>query len=132
MTDKPPPAVPGQKDDQQKDRWALLDWETIELVVKVLTKGAERYGANNWRHVENWKERYDSALERHLVAWRKGEWLDPDDGLPHLAHAACCLIFITAKELENQRHPLEVLRRHASPIPHSEPNVGEQGRKFGE
>ena len=23
---------------------------------------------------------------RHLVAWRMGEWIDPESKLPHLAH----------------------------------------------
>ena len=31
---------------------------------------------------------------RHLIAWRKGELIDPESKLPHLAHAGCNLIFL--------------------------------------
>jgi len=31
---------------------------------------------------------------RHLTAWWAGEDLDPESGLHHLAHAACCLMFL--------------------------------------
>lgn len=84
----------GKKFDSGKDRWDLLPWYVIQKVVKVLTFGVEKYGAWNWLDVPGARERYDAALERHLVAWRLGEKTDPETGLPHLAHALCCLIFI--------------------------------------
>ena len=34
------------------------------------------------------------ACHRHLQAWWSGERLDKESGLPHLAHAVCCLLFL--------------------------------------
>lgn len=84
----------GKKNDNGKDRWDLLPIGTIEQIVEVLTFGTNKYCDNNWQKVNNGKERYFAALMRHLVAYRKGEFFDKESGLPHLAHAGCCLIFI--------------------------------------
>lgn len=92
----------GVKFDGGKARWSLLPWEAVKQVVDVLTYGAQKYAPDNWRKVPEWKDRYDSALERHLVAWRMGEWLDPETKLPHLAHALCCGLFLLAME-QNDR-----------------------------
>ncbi len=89
----------GLKLDDGKPPWSLLPWEAVEQIVLVLGHGAKKYAPNNWRKVDGWRRRYDSALERHLVAWRKGHWLDAESGLPHLAHAGCCVLFILSLEL---------------------------------
>ena len=31
---------------------------------------------------------------RHISAWLGNETNDPDSGLPHLAHAVCCLLYL--------------------------------------
>ena len=51
-------------------------------------------GIDNWQQVDNAKERYFNACHRHLQAWWSGERLDSESGLPHLAHAVCCLLFL--------------------------------------
>lgn len=84
----------GTKDDKGKPRWDLLPWAQLTAVVRVLTKGAEHYGAGNWQTVADARARYFAALMRHLTAWWAGELLDPDDGEPHLAHAVCCVLFL--------------------------------------
>jgi hypothetical protein len=40
------------------------------------------------------ERRYFDAMQRHVWAWRRGESLDPETGMHHLAHAACCLFFL--------------------------------------
>ena len=89
----------GVKFDTTKDRWDLLPIKATELEIKVLTHGAKKYAPENWRYVPDAKNRYYAALLRHIIAWRKGEILDPESKLPHLAHAKCCLSFLL--ELEN-------------------------------
>jgi Domain of unknown function (DUF5664) len=93
----------GSKDDVGKARWDLVPWGAMAHVVLVLTHGAFKYGAHNWRHVKEWRWRYDAALERHLVAWRLGENFDPDSRLPHLAHAACCVLFLLAMDVKESK-----------------------------
>jgi hypothetical protein len=86
--------IHGTKYDGTKLRWDLLPLDTIEDVVKVLTFGANKYGANNWKEVNNAKERYFAALMRHIVAWRLDEKTDSESGISHIAHAICNLIFL--------------------------------------
>lgn len=93
--DCPAPSVPlGLKLDSQKNRWDLLPFGALESVVRVLTFGAAKYSAGNWRHVDDWQSRYFAAALRHLVAYEQGEVTDPESGLPHLAHAICCALFM--------------------------------------
>lgn len=87
----------GKKNDAGKARYDLVLPEFEDAVAKVLTFGAEEYGANNWQKVEDRENRYYAALRRHIAAWRKGEELDEESGLPHLAHAACNIMFLMYK-----------------------------------
>jgi hypothetical protein len=82
-----------------KDRWDLLPLGTIREIVKVLGYGSRKYKDWNWIHVEDAKERYYSALLRHLVAWRTGESHDPESNLHHLAHVLCNGVFLLWFEL---------------------------------
>ena len=83
----------GRKDDGGKLQWGLVPWEEMEDVVRVLMAGAMKYSPDNWKFVPDARRRYFEAGMRHMTAWWEGERLDPDTGLPHLAHAVCCLLF---------------------------------------
>ena len=85
-----------KKYDTGKTRLDLLPPEAIRALGEVLTYGAEKYGPNNWRGVE--AERYEAALLRHWLAWREGEELDAESGLPHLWHVLCNAAFLVALE----------------------------------
>jgi len=91
----------GQKHDTGKARWDLLPYESVEYIVDVLTFGAEKYAPDNWKKVPDPMNRYFAAAMRHLVAHRKGEQLDPESCRSHLAHAACCLLFMLHFEDDN-------------------------------
>lgn len=70
-----------------------LPGASLEAVTSVLHFGARKYGEHNWQNVDSGVKRYTSAALRHLFAWSGGEAMDPESGLPHLAHAACSLLF---------------------------------------
>jgi hypothetical protein len=57
-------------------------WEALE----VSKFGAKRYGRRNWQQCTD-VSRYVDAMFRHLQCFLEGENIDPDSGLPHLAHA---------------------------------------------
>lgn len=71
-----------------KLRWELLPLDLVEYLVRVYTFGAEKYAPNSWQNLEDGYQRYKAALMRHMVAYEKGEFADPESGLPHLAHMA--------------------------------------------
>lgn len=70
----------GKKDDFGKLRYDLLDVNFEEEMAKVLTAGAEKYGANNWQKLEDAQNRYYAALRRHLAAARQGRLINEEDG----------------------------------------------------
>lgn len=80
----------GMKNDflDDKPRWDLLPLQEIEDLVKVYTAGAKKYAPNNWQKLDNGYQRYKAALFRHLLAYEKGERIDPDTKCMHLAQVA--------------------------------------------
>lgn len=87
----------GLKFDGDKPRWTLMMQGlafALSQVVAVLTFGAAKYQAHSWRKVENGQERYRDALYRHLAAYETGELVDPESGLPHMAHVATNAMFL--------------------------------------
>lgn len=98
----------GKKYDGGKERWDLVHWDAMTDLAKVLTYGAKKYDDHNWKLVLDGKGgrgRYFAAAMRHLIAWESGESLDPGSGLPHLAHAQCCLMFLSY-DTDNCTDPL--------------------------
>jgi len=75
----------GTKYDNKKLRFDLIPPEVLTLDAAVYTMGAEKYEDNNWRKGIKYS-RVIGALMRHLVARICGEIIDPESGLPHLAH----------------------------------------------
>jgi hypothetical protein len=94
MTQAQIEAMSGTKEDDGKARWDLLPFKALSQVVSVLGFGAKKYGDHNWKQVPRGKSRYLAACFRHLVAWEQGETRDPESGCHHLAHAACCILFM--------------------------------------
>ena len=60
-------------------------------VNRVLDYGAQKYEEHSWKDVNI--ERYDAAARRHQSARDLGEILDPESGLPHIAHEAINVLF---------------------------------------
>ena len=84
---------PGKKFDDEKLPYHLLPTDAIEEIVKVLQHGAKKYQPRNWEKGMKWSRPF-SAMMRHSLAWWRGEDLDPETKLPHMAHAGCCVLFL--------------------------------------
>lgn len=95
-----PSITEGRKFDTGKLRWSLLPAGTIKSILQVLEVGAKKYDVDNWKRVPEAETRYYDAMMRHMEAWFSGEKLDQEDGLPHLAHAGCCLLFLLFFDLK--------------------------------
>lgn len=97
----------GTKFDSGKLRWDLVPFDCLAEVVEVYTRGAAKYGANNWMQVKNGSARYFSALMRHLCAYLQNEEFDPEWHTRHLAHvvwnALALLWFQTHPQAEEKK-----------------------------
>ena len=86
--------VTGLKYDADKPRMDLLDPWALEGLAAVLTFGAKKYAAHNWRGGIAYS-RLVAAMERHIGAIQKGEYIDGESGLPHIDHIGCCWMFLS-------------------------------------
>jgi len=97
----------GMKFDSDKPRLGLLPPIALESIADVLTFGAKKYAPDNWRYVDNANSRYIDAALRHITAYMRGEYTDQETDLPHLSHAACCLMFIIELDKINNENYYE-------------------------
>lgn len=88
----------GRKDDEGKLPIDLLPFDALQEVARVLGFGARKYTRRNWEKGISYSRLF-AAAHRHLWAWFQGENRDPETGLSHMAHAACCCLFLLAYEV---------------------------------
>lgn len=84
------------KFDTDKLRYDLIPPSSTKALAQVLTYGAKKYKANNYRNGDI--ARFTGALYRHLEAWRSGEVLDSESSYSHLAHALTNIAIIIELE----------------------------------
>jgi len=94
--------LPGVKYDAGKPQFSLVPPLAHEAHAEVLTFGAAKYAPDNWRKVDNAQTRYIDAALRHVNAHVKGEHIDPESNLMHLAHAIASLSFALELLIESQ------------------------------
>lgn len=85
--------------DKGKPPLAMLPWAGIEEVALVQAYGNQKYG--DFYNFRKGMEvtRHLSCAIRHVAKYLSGESLDQESGRPHLAHAACRILYV----LQNQR-----------------------------
>lgn len=86
-----------KKFDDGKIRYELLPGQALEDIAHVFTFGAVKYGDFNWMDGLT-SLRLFGALCRHAYAWSRGETLDKESGLHHLAHAAACCMMLVEQQ----------------------------------
>ncbi len=91
----------GKKADAGKPPVGLISSIALIEIAKVLEFGSRKYDSHNWRKGIHWQRVIDASL-RHILAFNNGEDKDPESGLSHLAHAACCLVFLLEYEQRKQ------------------------------
>lgn len=97
----------GIKYDENKLRFDLIDPHFHKDVAEVLSFGAAQYGENNWKGLEDARNRYIGAAERHLNAIKRGEIFDEESGLPHAAHLGCNAMFLHYLDRVTEPHVTE-------------------------
>lgn len=83
----------GKKLDADKPRMDLMDAYALEELSKVLTFGAQKYEAHNWRNGLP-ISKIIAACYRHLGCINNGSDLDDETGLQHAAHLMCEAMFL--------------------------------------
>ena len=83
----------GIKFDSDKARWDLLPWLALECVAIVMRDGGIKYDEHNWRRGLHYSRLLRGAIG-HIAKHLMGELYDRQTNLPHLAHAACCVLFV--------------------------------------
>lgn len=85
----------GNKFDTGKPEPSLVYYSIIKYISEVRKYGVEKYGdPEDWRHLDNAESRYLNALLRHVFEYSEGNRIDPDSGLPILAHIAANVMFL--------------------------------------
>ncbi len=83
------------KFDGEKARLSLIDPSFINGIGGILTFGAKKYAADNWKALPPEEiYRYKDALFRHFMAYLDGELVDPESGKLHLDHMSCNIMFL--------------------------------------
>lgn len=83
-----------------KLRWDLVDWTSLEEVVKVLDFGAVKYSKDNWMKGLNREEILEST-QRHLISLFQKETIDQESQLQHAAHVMCNMLFYLYHDRNN-------------------------------
>lgn len=78
----------GARFNASKPDFSLIPLHTLEDEARVWEHGKKKYAAWNWAKGMPWSVPF-ACIQRHLAAWQRGEDLDPESGLPHMAHVAC-------------------------------------------
>lgn len=84
----------GLRFNEGKTRYDLLPVYATEQMAKVLTMGAAKYGDDNWKEGMKWTKVL-ASLKRHIAAFERGEDIDKESGLLHIAHAMTNAAFLT-------------------------------------
>jgi hypothetical protein len=75
-----------------KRKWGLMNYKAMEVMIRVLEKGAIKYAANNWMKPMDRQELLE-CLQRHTAALMDGEEIDADFQENHIGNVLCNAMF---------------------------------------
>lgn len=81
-----------------KPQWSMVDFKSLEDMVRVLEFGEKKYSRDNWKKGLKTTEVVDSLL-RHIYAYLNGEDIDPESGINHTGHIMCNAMFLSHMHL---------------------------------
>ena len=79
-----------------QERWSLLPMDSLRAAARVMARGAETHGDNNWRKGIPIDEVCDHAMN-HIA-----KYLEGDRSEEHLAHALCNMAMAVHFHLKEQ------------------------------
>ncbi|XAI97342.1 hypothetical protein [Leptolyngbya phage Lbo-JY46] len=98
----------GLRFNEGKLRYDLIEPFALNELVKVFTKGAEKYPPRNWEKGMSW-QKVIASLKRHIAAFELGEDFDGETKCYHMAHAAWNALALVsyyklAPQFDDRRH----------------------------
>jgi len=93
LTDGIPEPTQALRYNEGKIKWSLVDWKSLEPMVRVLEMGAKKYAPYNWSKGMPVTEVSESLL-RHMFAYLDGELDDNESKIEHLGHVMCNCMFL--------------------------------------
>lgn len=111
----PPPKAPdngGLRFNDSKDRWDLLPWDALEVLVKIYTKGAVKYAPRNWERGMSWSKMVSSMMRHFVRRVVYREVIDPETGEPHFGHMAWNAIGLLTYDLRSIGEDDITMERH--------------------
>jgi uncharacterized protein YuzB (UPF0349 family) len=78
--------------NEGKPQWSLVDFKSLEPMVRVMEYGCTKYSRDNWKKGLDTTQILES-LSRHLFALMSGEIVDPESGEEHIGHILCNAMF---------------------------------------
>jgi hypothetical protein len=84
----------GDRFNDGKANWGLVDWDALLPMVKVLEYGCIKYDTNNWKKGIPYVSTMESML-RHVYSFMNGEDIDPESGEAHVGHILCNAMFLS-------------------------------------
>ena len=88
-----PQAFQALRYNQGKVEWSLVDYKSLEPMVRVLEYGCKKYSRGNWRKGMPVTQIIESML-RHTYKLLEGELVDPESGVEHVGHIQCNAMFL--------------------------------------
>lgn len=84
------------KKDTGKNRLELIEPAFVEGLGNILTFGANKYEAHNWKKGGDAVsiERIKGSLLRHLYSYLNDDKIDKETGYSHIYHITCNLMFL--------------------------------------
>lgn len=84
----------GSRHNEGKLKWSLIDYPSMEGMVRVLEKGAIKYAPYNWQKGLKFTEMLES-MQRHTAALMAGEDIDSETGEFHEDLIHCNAMFLS-------------------------------------
>jgi hypothetical protein len=79
--------------NEGKLQWSMIDFKSLEGMVRVLEVGAEKYNKDNWR-IGMPVTKVCESLLRHLFSFMSGETNDIESNQSHMSHVMVNAMFI--------------------------------------
>lgn len=94
----------GMKRDLQegKIRYDLIDMPMFVRWAELLTRGAEKYGENNWKKANSIEEykRFKASAFRHFIQWFNGE--NDEDHATAVWFNICAVEYLKGKGVDDE------------------------------